>query len=142
FAIAGTLSGNGSVDLGDGDDVLTLQDGSVLGATTLSGGAGANDRVVLDVDDTLALNGANVGGFEQLEKQGAGSATLAGAHSYTGTVLQGGTLEVQGTLETASLAMAAGTTLAVEGAVQAAGGTQTVLTGTGGAETVTVAAAA
>src|SRR5690606_36341142 len=32
FTVAGTISGAGSINLGDGDDVLTLQDGASLTA--------------------------------------------------------------------------------------------------------------
>src|SRR5690606_33075801 len=140
FTVAGTVSGAGSVDLGDGDDVLTVVDTASWGpTTTLEGGGGAGDRVVLDASGTLSFDGAVVAGFEQLEKVGSGTAVLTGVHSYQGTTIDAGALEVGGTLDTATLALADGTTLRVTGTLQGAGGAEAAVAGSAGAETVSVA---
>lgn len=138
FTVAGTVSGGGTIDLGDGDDILTLEDGAVLNAAINGGGAAGNDRVVLDNASALAFDGSNVTGFEELAKQNVGTATLTNAHSYQSTALDGGTLGIDGTLDTNAIALADGTTLNVGGTVQAAGATQTTISGTAGVNTVIV----
>ena len=80
FTVAGTVSGGGNIDLGDGDDTLTLQDGAALNAA-VSGGAGRTDSVVLDNANALTFDGTNVADFEDLTKQNTGTATLTGVHS-------------------------------------------------------------
>ena len=142
FTLAGTVSGGGSITLGDGDDVLTLQDGAVLNTVIDAGGQASGDTIVLDNASALTLAASDVTGFEELVKQNSGTATLAGAHSYHGTTLEGGTLDVDGTLETPTVALADGTTLNVDGAVQAGGATQAAITGSTGVNTVTVSAGA
>lgn len=115
----GTLRGNG--DLGGGNDVVNVSGTLATGAAALNLGAG-NDTLVLNdtavlsgvgvnagtggqsgVGDTLqvvtnagrTLDSANVTNFESLLKQGAGTLTLTGAHSYTaGTTISAGTLQV------------------------------------------------
>lgn len=138
FTVAGTVSGAGSLDLGTGDDVLTLQDGAAVNITIDAGGETAGDRVVLDNASALTFDGTNVTGFEGLVKQNTGTATLAGTHTYDSVAIDGGILDVDGTLQSATLALADGTTLDIDGTVQAAGGTQSVVTGTAGVNTVVV----
>ena len=138
FTIAGTVSGAGSIDLGAGDDVLTLQDGAVLNVAVNGGTAVGADRVVLDNASAFTFDGTNIAGFEQLVKQNTGTATLVGAHAYDTTDIDAGTLDVDGTLETATVTLADNATLDIDGTVQAAGATQTAITGTAGANTVRV----
>lgn len=138
FTVAGIVSGAGSLDLGTGDDVLTLQDGAAVNIAIDAGGETAGDRVVLDNASPLTFDGTNVTGFEELAKQNAGTATLAGTHTYDSTALDGGTLDVDGTLTTATVDVADGTTLNVDGTVQGAGATQTTITGSAGVNTVVV----
>jgi fibronectin-binding autotransporter adhesin len=138
FTVAGTVSGAGSIDLGDGDDTLTLQDGAAVNAAIAGGNAVNADRVVLDNASDFSFDGANVAGFEALVKQNTGTATLVGTHTYDSTAIDGGTLAVDGTLETATVTLADGATLQIDGTVQAAGGTQTAITGTTGVNSVVV----
>ena len=135
------MSGSGSISLGDGDDVLTLQDGAVLNTVIDAGGQASSDTVVLDSVSALTFDGANVAGFEELVKQNTGIATMTGAQSFSaGTTLEGGTLDVDGTLETPTVALADGTALNIDGIVQAGGATQAVVSGSTGANTVVVTA--
>ncbi|MBM0105007.1 autotransporter-associated beta strand repeat-containing protein [Steroidobacter sp. S1-65] len=138
FTVAGTVSGGGSVDLGAGDDVLTLQDGAAVNIDIDAGAATTGDRVVLDNASALTFDGTNVTGFEALEKQNSGTATLAGTHTYDSTTISGGMLDVDGTLNTDAISLAHGTTLNVDGTVQATGGAQTAITGSSGVDTVIV----
>ena len=140
FTVAGTVSGAGSIDLGDGDDVLTLQDGAVLSTVIDGGNAVGSDRVVLDNASDFTFDGANVSGFEDLVKQNTGTATLVGSHSYGSTAIDGGTLDVDGMLETATVALADGATLNIDGTVQAAGAAQTAITGDVGVNSIVVGA--
>ncbi|WP_210239908.1 autotransporter-associated beta strand repeat-containing protein, partial [Mesorhizobium sp. B3-1-9] len=111
--LTGTLNtGVGAVNLGAGNDTLTLNDGAVLTGTVNAGtggetGAGDTLRVINTVNRTV--QGAGISGFESLDKQGTGTLTLVGDHSYSaGTTIQGGTLQVgsgatAGTLTTPSV---------------------------------------
>src|SRR5690606_36064246 len=142
FTVSGTVSGTGAIALGDGDDVLRLEDEAVLAAAIDGGGAASADTLVLDTASSLTLDGGYVSGFEQLVKENTGTARLAGTHAYDGTAITGGTLAVDGSLETGAIALADGAALAVSGDVQGAGGAQTAVTGTAGINTVVVAAGA
>ncbi|HWK69173.1 MAG TPA: autotransporter-associated beta strand repeat-containing protein [Rhizobiaceae bacterium] len=98
--VSGTVdTGAGVLNLGLGNDTLLLNDGAVLSGGGIAGGtggeSGAGDilRVVTTAGVTLA--GGSVTGFETLDKQGTGTLTLTGAHSYTsGTTIAAGTLQV------------------------------------------------
>ena len=143
FTLAGTVSGGGNISLGAGDDVLTLQDGAVLNTVIDAGGQVSGDTIVLDNASALTLAASDVTGFEELVKQNTGIATMTGAQSFSaGTTLDGGRLDVDGTLETPTVALADGTALNVDGTVQAVGATQAVITGSTGVNTVTVSAGA
>src|SRR5690606_3768443 len=142
FTVSGTVSGTGAIALGDGDDVLRLEDEAVLAAAIDGGGAASADTLVLDTASSLTLDGGYVSGFEQLVKENMGTARLTGTHAYDGTAITGGTLAVDGSLETGTIALADGAALAVSGDVQGAGGAQTAVTGTAGINTVVVAAGA
>ncbi|MBT2748707.1 MULTISPECIES: autotransporter-associated beta strand repeat-containing protein [unclassified Lysobacter] len=140
--LGGTLNtGATALNLGDGDDTLTLTDGAALGGVGVAGGVGGNDRLVLDTASGLVFDGGTTAGFELLSKQGAGTATMTGSQSFSGgTTIDGGTLSVVGALETPTVAMADGTTLSVQGSMQAAGATTATITGSTGANTVSVGA--
>ena len=64
FTVAGTVDGSGSISLGGGDDVLTLQDGAALNTVMMPGGQAAGDSVVLDNAGALTFAGTNVVSFE------------------------------------------------------------------------------
>ena len=68
FTLAGTVSGAGSIDLGSGDDVLTIQDGAALNTLIDAGGDVAGDRVVLDNASAFMLDSTDVSGFEHLDQ--------------------------------------------------------------------------
>ncbi|UJB19606.1 MULTISPECIES: autotransporter-associated beta strand repeat-containing protein [Lysobacter] len=140
--LAGTLNtGATALSLGDGDDTLTLTDGAVFGGVGVTGGVGGNDQLVLDTASELVFDGGTTAGFEFLSKQGAGTATMTGSQSFSdGTTIDGGMLSVVGALETPTLAMADGTTLSVQGSMQAAGATTAAITGSTGANTISVGA--
>jgi fibronectin-binding autotransporter adhesin len=141
LTVSGTVSGSGTIDLGNGDDTLVLNDGAVLANLVDGGGHGTGDTVVLNNAGALEFDASNTINFEFLQKDNAGEATLVGTQSFTGgTTLNDGTLTVVGTLATPTLAMADDTVLNVGGMLAAVGGTTTVLTGSAGDNTVTVGA--
>ncbi|HJR74109.1 MAG TPA: autotransporter-associated beta strand repeat-containing protein [Luteimonas sp.] len=142
MTVSGMVSGTGTVNLCDGNDTLTLNDGVVL-ANTIDGGAQSTaDRVVLNNAGSMMFGGGNTVNFEILQKDNIGAATLVGTSIYTGgTLLNAGVLTVAGDLSTPTLAMADNTTLNVDGSLQGTGGA-TAITGSGGTNTVTVAGGA
>lgn len=142
LTIAGAVRGTGDIALGDGDDVLTLDDGADLGGLggALDGGAhGAGDRVVLNNAGTLTFDAGNVVNFEFLQKDNAGEAILAGSATFDGgTAINGGSLIVAGALVTPAVALADDTALAIDGTLEGIGGTAATITGSTGTNTVTV----
>ncbi|WP_082306272.1 autotransporter-associated beta strand repeat-containing protein [Pseudomonas kilonensis] len=142
FTVSGTVNGTGTINLLDGDDVLTLNDGADLSglANPLDGGAhGAGDTVVLNNAGALALDGDNIVNFEFLQKDNTGTATLTGTQSFSGgTAINGGTLDVEGALTTPTVTLVDNTTLNVDGSLQGAGGTAATITGSAGINTVAV----
>ena len=143
--LSGTLnSGASSLLLGAGDDTLTLNDGAVIsGAGIDAGAATTSDALILNNAAALTFNGGATAGFETLTKQGGGTATMTGSQSFSGgTTVDSGTLDIDGMLQTPTVALADGTTLNVDGAVQAVGATQAAITGSTGVNTVTVSAGA
>jgi fibronectin-binding autotransporter adhesin len=140
MTVAGTVSGSGTIDLCGGDDTLTLQDGAVL-ANVISGGTGSGDVLVLDNTGALIFDAGNTADFELLRKDNTGTATLTGSQSFTGgTTITGGMLDVDGTLQTPTVDLAGGTTLNVDGLLEAGGGTAATVTGDAGINTVSVGA--
>ncbi|NEX93280.1 autotransporter domain-containing protein [Caulobacter sp. 17J65-9] len=66
----------GAIDLGDGDDVLELAaSGLFSGDQVVNGGAGSD---TLGLTGVMAYDGAQFAGFERLQKDGDGDATLTG----------------------------------------------------------------
>ncbi|MFC5569018.1 autotransporter-associated beta strand repeat-containing protein [Lysobacter yangpyeongensis] len=141
MTVAGTVAGNGIIDLCGGEDVLTLQDGAELQNVISGGSHGTGDTVVLDTAADFTFDATNTINFEFLQKDNAGEATLVGAQAFIGgTTINGGTLTVAGTLATPTVAMADDTTLNVDGQLDAGSGTAVELTGSAGSNTVTVGA--
>ncbi|WP_217351986.1 autotransporter outer membrane beta-barrel domain-containing protein, partial [Ruegeria sp. HKCCD8929] len=143
FDVAGALTGAGTVDMLDGDDTFTLRDGADLSGLTglIDGGSNTatGDTVVVDTATTQTFDGAQVVDFENLQKDNTGTLILTGAQTFlVGTAINGGTLDVDGTLGTAMIAMADDTSLIVDGTVDDGAGGQTLITGSAGVNTVTV----
>ncbi|MBZ9870548.1 autotransporter-associated beta strand repeat-containing protein, partial [Mesorhizobium sp. BR1-1-9] len=82
--LTGTLNtGAGVLNLGAGNDVLTLNDGAVLTGTVnagTGGETGAGDTLQVKNNAARTLDGVNVSGFESLNKQGPATLTLTGNH--------------------------------------------------------------
>ncbi|MDR6842178.1 autotransporter-associated beta strand repeat-containing protein [Pseudoxanthomonas sacheonensis] len=139
--LAGTLdTGAAALNLGSGDDTVTLNDGAALTGVGINAGAQtASDALILNNALGLAFDGSRTVGFESLIKQNTGTATMTGAQTFTaGTTINGGVLDVDGNLTTPTVALADGTTLNVDGALQGAGGTAATITGSAGINTVTI----
>jgi fibronectin-binding autotransporter adhesin len=93
--VSGVLdTGVARLNLGDGDDMFVLGDGGVLMGAGVDGDAGTDTlRVATTAGRTL--DGTSITNFEALDKQGSGTLTLAGNHSYSnGTTIAGGTLQI------------------------------------------------
>ncbi len=139
--LTGTLnSGAGALQLGDGDDTLVLNDGAqILGDGVDTSGGSGTDTLVVNTALGYTLDGGNIDTFDILTKQNTGPLTLTGDHDFAlGTNLNGGLLDVDGSLETPTLVMADGTTLNVDGTVEDAGSTPATVTGSAGTNTITV----
>ena len=118
FAVAGAVTGAGSIHMLDGDDQLTLRDGADLSGlgSSLDGGDGA-DTLTADIATQATLGGAI--GFETLIKEGAGLVTIAGpADSMFDTVLvREGELNVAAGafVDPQTTAVDAGATMTIDG---------------------------
>ncbi|WP_033074182.1 autotransporter-associated beta strand repeat-containing protein [Sphingopyxis sp. MWB1] len=130
----------GTLSLGAGDDTLALYDGAGISAAFVDGGAGSDLLQVINAA-ALTVDGANVNGFERLEKQAAGTLTLTGNHSYSGgTTITTGTLRIgngggSGALagdvaNNALLEFNRSGTLAVTGAISGTGAVRQIGSGT------------
>ncbi|HSX65655.1 MAG TPA: hypothetical protein VLF15_13055, partial [Pseudoxanthomonas sp.] len=95
LTVAGTVIGGGALDMGDGNDTFTLQDGADLSGLTMpvNGGAGT-DIFVADLAGSAVLGGAV--DFETLTKTNVGTLHVDGpAMSAFATVnVDGGTLDI------------------------------------------------
>ena len=105
FTVSGTVDGAGTIGLLAGDDVLTINDAGVIDglANPLDGGAHTpvGDSVVLDFASDRTFAAGDIINFENLVKQGGGTATMTGPSTFSGgTTLSSGGLAVAGTLET------------------------------------------
>ncbi|HWU69993.1 MAG TPA: autotransporter outer membrane beta-barrel domain-containing protein, partial [Pseudoxanthomonas sp.] len=142
MGVSGTIGGNGLIGFGDDDDTLTLHDGADLGGFTglLDGGADSGgDTIVLDNAANLVFGTGAIVDFEVLSKQNIGTATLVGNQAYgvRAEVMQG-SLVVAGSLATPQVVLADDTALTVDGTLDAGGGNPAAITGSAGANTVTV----
>ena len=133
--VAGTITGAGTVALGDGTDSFTIQDGANLAglATPIDGGAGV-DAFIADLAGSATLGGAV--NFETLSKTNIGTLHVDGpALSAFSTVnVNGGTLDI-GTggriAGAATTSVNSGATLRVDGSYAgSAGGDSVTLSGT------------
>ena len=135
FTVAGTVTGATAIDMLDGDDTFTIQDGADLSglAGPVDGGAG-NDTFVSDIAGTATLGGAM--NFEALNKTNVGTLIVAGpaASAFDTVNVVGGTLDigVNGAINgVVTGTVASGATLNVDGRY----------TGSAGNDTLTVAGA-
>ena len=138
--MSGTVNGSGTIDLAAGDDTLTLNDGAVLNDVIDGGGNGTGDTILLNNANAFSFDGSNTINFENLQKDNTGTATLVGTLNYTGTAINGGTLDVDGTLNTSTVTLADDTALNVDGTVQAGVGTTMSITGSAGSNKVSIGA--
>jgi fibronectin-binding autotransporter adhesin len=92
--LAGLIdTGSGALNLGAGNDRLTLNDGGVI-LGTIDGGTGT-DSLIVDNAVARTLDGGQIAGFETLAKQNTGTLTLTGDHAYSaGTTISAGVLSV------------------------------------------------
>ena len=142
MSVSGTISGGGTIDLAQGDDELTLNDGAVLSAVVNGGAQAAGDVVVLNNASAFAFDGTHTSGFELLRKQNSGVATLTGSQSYAAVSVDAGTLSVGDTLNSPALTLADNSVVEVLGTLQATGSTPTTITGSTGANTLRVGSGA
>ncbi len=139
--IAGMVTGTGTFDLMDGDDTLILRDGADLSglANAIDGNTGT-DTVVVNNTATVTFDGSNIDNFESLQKDNTGILTITGSETFSGgTTLNGGTLDVDGALGVPTVTMADDTILTVDGTLNDGAAGQASVTGSVGANTVTVA---
>jgi len=141
LTLAGTLATGAAVlNLGDGDDVFTLNDGGVITGAGVDAGAGTDSLVVNNAVARI-LNGASVTAFESLTKQSSGVLTLTGDHGYSsGTTIAAGTLQIgnggaSGTLagniaNNGALAFNRSDTLTIAGAISGTGSVNQLGSGT------------
>ncbi len=94
LVLSGTLAGAGAIDLGNGDDVLTINTGATLGFTgVVDAGAATADRFVLsgtgsdDLD--VSVLGTVFQNFEGFHKEGVGTWRLTGTGDRDWTVAEG-----------------------------------------------------
>ncbi|TPO08124.1 autotransporter outer membrane beta-barrel domain-containing protein [Mesorhizobium sp. B1-1-5] len=124
-----------------------INDGNLMignGGTT--GNAGVGNVIVNSPTSTLSLNrsdtftfGGTLSGPGTLAQIGTGTSVLTSLNNAIAkTTISAGTLQVNGSLETPTIAMTGSSTLAVGGTVQAAGPTQTAITGDAGNNTINV----
>ncbi|WP_160746776.1 autotransporter-associated beta strand repeat-containing protein [Croceibacterium soli] len=135
-----------------GDNTFTgntvINDGNlVIGNGGNTGNAGAGNVIVDKVTSTLSFNRNDAFGFAgtlsglgSIAQIGTGTTVLTAAGNSIGAArVDDGTLQVDGTLRTATLAMNGDGTLAVNGMVEGAtAGASSALTGNAGASTITV----
>jgi fibronectin-binding autotransporter adhesin len=122
----------------------------VVGNGGTSGNAGAGNVIVFAPTSTLAVNRSDafdfngtLSGTGALEQRGTGTTRLTAAGSSIGAArITGGTLQVDGSLSTSTLAMSNTSALTVNGTVQGPSGTAVVVSGDAGSSSITVNSAA
>ncbi|MEM1146136.1 MAG: autotransporter-associated beta strand repeat-containing protein, partial [Pseudomonadota bacterium] len=100
---------------GDGDDTVALTDSSISYSAVFDGGVGT-DEFAFSNASSESLTTTNLTGFETLHKNGTGTLTLTGDHTFGDQVdIDAGTLDLAGTLTTATTTIAPNATLRVSG---------------------------
>ncbi|MCC8362778.1 autotransporter-associated beta strand repeat-containing protein [Lysobacter sp. A6] len=116
LTVSGTVSGGGTLDQCDGDDVLKLTETANIAVSAIEGGGHvAGDRLVIANAATMVVDAARVTGYELFEKQDGGALTLTGAHAYADATQNGGTVDIAGTFDSAGYTMTGATALQVRG---------------------------
>ncbi|MER8373456.1 autotransporter-associated beta strand repeat-containing protein [Mesorhizobium sp. M1406] len=118
----------------------------MIGNGGTSGNAGAGNVIVNAPTSTLSINRSDTFNFTgtlsgpgSLAQIGTGTTVLTSAGNAIGaTSISAGTLQVNGALATATIAMTGAGTLTVNGTVQAPGATPSTVTGDAGASTINV----
>ncbi|RST51865.1 autotransporter-associated beta strand repeat-containing protein [Variovorax sp. MHTC-1] len=136
------LTGNSTFT---GDSIIN-QGNLMVGNGGTSGNVGAGNVYVTNSDSTLSVNRSDTFtlagtliGAGTLAQVGAGTTILTSTGSNIGnTTVSAGTLQVNGALTTATVAINGTSALTVNGMVQASGPAPTALTGDAGASTITV----
>ncbi|MGN7920342.1 hypothetical protein, partial [Lysobacter sp. 22409] len=130
FIVAGTVAGAGTLDLLDGDDSFTIQDGADLSglANAVDGGAGT-DTFIADLAGSATLGGAI--NFETLTKTNTGTLNVDGpaASAFTTVNVNGGTLDIgaAGSIDGAvTTTVAGGASLNVDGTYTGSAGADTM----------------
>jgi len=114
----GTITGN--VNLGSGTDTVNLDADSTFADAVFDGEDDA-DIFRLSGTGSSTLVGAQHRNFETLIKEGMGTFSLTGTHSFVnGTTVDGGTLLVNGVLDTSVVEVDAGGTLGGGGTISGA----------------------
>ncbi|MBZ9810849.1 MULTISPECIES: autotransporter-associated beta strand repeat-containing protein, partial [unclassified Mesorhizobium] len=92
---AGSLNtGAAALNLGSGNDTFLLSGFATIAGAGVDGGGGS-DTLQVNTTFNRTLDGAQITGFESLNKQGSATLTLTGNHSFgSGTTISGGTLQV------------------------------------------------
>ncbi|HET6523561.1 autotransporter-associated beta strand repeat-containing protein [Sphingopyxis sp.] len=150
---AGTITGTGSVlQAGTGTTTLTgtnnYTGGTTISAGTLQlGNGGTTGSIVGNVANsgTLAFNrsnavtfGGTITGTGTIAQIGTGTTTLTAANTAGATTISAGTLQVNGALETATVAMTGTSALTVNGTMGAAAGGASTFAGDAGASTINI----
>ena len=132
----------GDLYLYNGNEQITAGGTTTSTIASVIGVTGNNNTITVDSGSTLNITGVvknsdwnnNGGGSGGLIKAGAGTLTLSGANSYTGsTAINGGTLKLQGTAfstKDRAYTIATGAVLNLDGSTSVASGTTTI-NGTG-----------
>ncbi|MBV2144988.1 autotransporter-associated beta strand repeat-containing protein [Falsochrobactrum sp. TDYN1] len=136
------LTGNNSYT---GNTVIN--DGNLMiGNGGTSGNAGAGNIIVFAPTSTLSINRSDTFDFTgtlsgpgSLAQIGSGTTVLtASGNSIGATSVDNGTLQVDGSLDTPTIAMNGNSTLTVNGTVETASGGTAVFTGDAGSSTINV----
>ena len=111
------------MDLGAGDDTLTLSGGSIGSGITVSGGADS-DTIALTGSTAFSFAGGTLTNFEVLTMANTATVTQSGAFTAQVFTLSAGTYSVSGTLNFLDLTLAGGE-LTGSGTVSGSAGAET-----------------
>jgi fibronectin-binding autotransporter adhesin len=139
WALTGNNTFTGNTVVNDGN--------LMIGNGGTSGNAGAGNVIVANATSTLSFNRSDpfnftgtLSGLGNIAQVGAGTTVLTSAANTIGggTTVSAGTLQVNGALTTATIAMNGAGSLSVNGTVQGPGATPSTMTGDAGASTINV----